>query len=169
MAIGAIISSGIGIVTDIFNRTKPSPAEQKAKAGVWYDMLRDWTKNTPSESTFISRWQSRLPFRQSGTKSNFMNNEIRSNTFEGVQDVLVGKINDELLKGGLPSLSKPEVLAGMNTGGQINASAVLPTTGSVTSGLDSLNPSMQDKNRNVFYVAGLAVIALIIGLVFRSK
>jgi len=166
------ISEIIGIASEVIGFLKPkqpTPAEQKQKAGVWYSMLENWVKDTPSNAAFISRWQNLLPFKQSSTKNRFMSENILNRSFEYVQDVLVNKINDELVKGGLAILGKESILAGINGGKSINPIAVNPTGGTVTS---SLLPATgtQEKNKNVLFGLVLFAVAIVISIVaYTSK
>ena len=162
MAIGEIIGITKEVI-GLFTGPQPTPEQQKQKAGVWYNMLMDWSKNQPDTNTFITRWQSRLPFKQNSTKDRFMINNIAGRSFESVQDVLVDKINDELIKGGLQTVGKDAILSGMNATGNALSSAVSPTSGGVTSIPDFSQPGM-DKNNSMFIVWGLAAIGLAVGL-----
>jgi hypothetical protein len=175
MAISEIIEGGKAIV-GLFE-DDPSPEEQRAKAGVWYNMLDDWVNNQPQNSTsFGSKWVDLLPFRQKKTKERFIAENINNKSNNDIVTTLVGKINDELVKGGFPMQSQSAILAGMGAGGVVG-----DTSGSSSSsgGFTALKTSgslggetMEDVNegRTFFYVVALAVVAvLVMVFAFRPK
>jgi len=167
---------GVKAVIGLFE-DDPSPEEQRAKAGVWYNMLDDWVNNQPQTSnSFGSKWVDLLPFRQKKTKERFIQENINNQSSNAIISTLVRKINDELIKGGFPMQSQSAILAGMGSTG-----AVADSSGSVSSsgGFEALKTSgslggetMQDVNegRTFFYVIGLGVLAaLIMVFAFRPK
>jgi hypothetical protein len=167
MAIGEAISFATNLIGS-FIPDPPTPEEQRKKAGVWYNMFIDWNRNKPSNEAFISTWQNMLPFRQTKTKKNFMNNQIRGKSFDEVANVLIDKINDELIKGGLPRVSKDMVLDGVGisggsvSGSGMNVNRVSPGLGE--SSFISDDPNGDTESKSFFLFAGLGAIALAIGL-----
>lgn len=172
-----VIDDAIGLVTGVvglFTPKEPTPQEQKAKAGVWYNMLSDWEHNQPQDSyEFGAKWKNLLPFAQTNTKTNFINNNINGKSFSQIEQVLVDKINDELIKGGFPMMSKDSILSGMGVGGGVaDTSGGLSTSGGVNLGgtpapLGEAENAKESKNFFLI-VLGVVFVGLIVIINFTN-
>ena len=168
MPIADIISLGQDVI-GLFQGKEPTPEEQRKKAGVWNNMLKDWTSEDRAVSDtypFASKWESRLPFSQKGTKRDFMNNEIKGKDSETVINTLVEKVNDELTKGGFSPLSRSSILAGMSTGGSVfssmsnSANTASPLIGQISKDVSA--PIDKGESNKYFIVTVLLGIAAFI-------
>jgi len=120
----AILTESIELikeVTGIFKQPDPTPAQQRAKAGVWYSMLQDFVINEPSSQELANRWRDQLPFQQKSTKQRFMQNNIIGRPYDVIVQNLVDKINDELVKGNFAPQSKTAILSGMGANSMISS------------------------------------------------
>lgn len=166
MAVFSEIVELIPDVIGIFKPKEPTPEEQKQKAGVWYKMLQDFVLNEPTPDALANSWRDQLPFKQKSTRRRFVDNNIRNQSTDVIIDVLVGKINDELVKGGFAAISKTAILSGMGVSGltvespaglsAVNAGVVDDSLGSSFEGTDA------NESRIYFYAIGL--IALFAGV-----
>lgn len=175
MPITEILTGGVGIVGTIIDlfHNEPTPEEQKAKAGVWYKMLEDWVHNKPDSYAFATKWKDFLPFAEKRTKEDFLNNNIRGKSYDFVVNVLVGKINDELKKGGFTPLDKEEILQGMGAGsGIIDSSLNTSTSGNLPlSPITTIDTvGAREESKTFFYIMSLlAVSAAVLWISFRPK
>lgn len=165
MPIGAVITTGISLVSgvvDLFKK-EPTPEEQQQKAGVWYNMLADWVHNQPQDSyKFGARWKDLLPFKQSGTKSDFINNNINGKSYDSIVNTLCGKINDELVKGGFPKLSNKAILDGMQAGNQgiISSASQGDISGNVLRMDEPLDTTgNQEESKTFFFITVLTALS----------
>ena len=173
MPIGEIIGLGVSVVSNLLQKPEPTPEEQKAKAGVWYSMLQDWLLNTQDSYSFANKWVNQLPFSQNKTKSRFMDNNIRGKSSAMIIDNLVGKINDELVKGRFPSLSKDVIISGITGGGSPvgtqsgliagNTSVNMDLTGGAT------NRDINESRGFFLIMAGVTSVALLLLVIFKKK
>lgn len=160
MVIDDVISLG-GEIIGLFTPREPTPEEQKAKAGVWYNMLSDWVNNQPQDSvTFGAKWKDFLPFAQSKTKTSFINNNINGKSYDSIVNTLVGKINDELVKGGFPRMSKDAILTGMGAGGSVadTSGGLSISGGDILTGSAPLGEAENAKESKNFFLIMLGVV-----------
>lgn len=169
MAVGAVLGTGITLVgqaIDAFKPKEPTPEEQKAKAGVWYSMLQNWVTVQPQSSeSFGSKWVDMLPFAQKSTKQRFISENISGKSYDYIISVLVGKINDELVKGGFSPVSESSVLAGMGAGDNVvntaKSASVTPSTSIFKDQAGKSLGTVEDVNesRTFFYIMSLLAVA----------
>lgn len=170
-AILGLVQTGI----DLFVK-EPTPEEQRAKAGVWYNMLDDWVNNQPQTSiAFGDKWESLLPFSSKSTKRRFIENWIDNKSDAAIKSALVGKINDELVKGGFTRMSSDSILAGIGAGDQVLDTS---SSGSSTSPLggqslaDLFTPGDVEESKTFFYIMAIvasAVLVLVLALKPNKK
>jgi hypothetical protein len=125
-------------------------------------MLQDFVLNDPTPTALAASWRDQLPFSQKSTKQRFMDNNIIGKSSDFIIDVLVGKINDELIKGGFTPISKTAILAGMGVTGltvesptglsAVNSGVVDDKLGSPIEGADA------NESRMYFFVIGLVAL-----------
>lgn len=173
MPIAEVIS---GVITgiELLRPKEPTPEEQKQKAGVWYRMLQNWVSDVNQDTiVFGSRWVDQLPFSQRGTRERFIQNNITGQSSDTIINTLVGKINDELIKGGFSTVSREVVLSGMGIGGAVSDSSVnTAVSGGLVTDDSAPFATMQDVNesKTFFYVMALVASgALIAWYSFRPK
>jgi hypothetical protein len=93
-----------------------SPEAQAEKAGVWGAMLTEFLGNPNMTSRQLAdKWYANFPFKQQSTK-NSMRNSMSNWTREETINSLVRKINDELRKGGMPTVTRQELEANFRSG-----------------------------------------------------
>lgn len=171
MAIDTILGT-VNTIIGLIDKP-PTPEEQRAKAGVWYNMLDDWINNQPQTSiAFGDRWETFLPFKQKSTKRRFIQNNIDNKSDNMIRRTLIDKINDELVKGGFTKMSDSSILSGMGGGGGIldtSSSAGSSSTLSLSPGND-LQPNDIQESKTFFYIMAIvASAALILFLSFKPK
>ena len=114
-------------ITNIFGQ-KVTPEAQAQKAGVWGAMLTEFLTNTSMTGAELGqKWQNQLPFKQSGTKSDFVRDRLNGKSRSSIIDHLVQKINDELVKGKLPGITKAELMNNFYAGQVIAETDILPS------------------------------------------
>ena len=138
-------------------------------------MLQDFVLKDRTPLQLATAWKDQLPFAQKSTKQRFMDNNIIGKSYEEIVNVLVQKINDELVKGGFSSITKEAILLGMGAGDLTAESPV--ALGVVSSGVD-IDLLVTDSNLNeanesrVFFFVG-SMLILIVGvltfLFFKPK
>jgi len=163
----AILTEGIQLireVTGLFQQPEPTPAQQKSKAGVWYNMLQDLVVNEPSSQVLAARWRDQLPFSQKSTKQRFMDNNIVGRPTEIIISTLVDKINDELIKGGFAAQNRETILSGMGANsmittepaGQKPVSSGLPTPKQTDFG--AIDDSNSKESQMFFVIIGILIL-----------
>lgn len=166
----AIFSEAVGLVNEvvtIFKPKEPTPEEQRKKAGTWYLVLQDFLLNDPTPAKLADDWTGQLPFAQKSTKVRFMSDHIRNNTPDNIVNVLVGKINDELVKGGFRRTPKADILEGMGVGDAVGSSpsglavvsaSTVPTLGPTD------EPNDKEVNESQKYFFALGILIIIVGV-----
>ena len=177
MAILADVVSLVNLGHDIFTANEPTPEEQKEKGRVWYAMLQDFIVNHRTSTDLANIWRDQLPYDQKNTKKRFIKNHIIGKPTDQIVDVLVSKINDELVKGNFPRLSKEAILSGMGASSGIvstpsGTGPISAGTGQSGSFFDAAGTET-DINEGRVYFYALGIIVLGVGgftwFFFRSK
>ena len=189
MAILEGITGGVSLlkgVATLFQAKEPTPEEQKAKAGVWYRMLQYYVTKDVSDKTLRIAFLNQLPFKQKSTKERFFDNNIMGQSKNHIIDVLIEKINDELVKGGFTSLTRNDILSGMGVSDFGSSSGTTSTigspnpvltsgrslttgstTGSAESSFSNVIDTEVNESRNLFY--GFVGVLALIGVFFFTK
>lgn len=90
---------------------KVTPEQQAQKAGVWGAMLTDFLANERMTGYELGqKWVSQLPFSQNSTKTRFVAENLNNQSRDYIINHLVQKINDELSKGNMPTVTKQQLL-----------------------------------------------------------
>lgn len=163
----AILTEAVGLTKEliqIFTPKEPTPEEQKAKAGVWYRMLQDFVINKRTPDALAAAWRDQLPFAQKSTKQKFVDNNIKGKDYDSIVNTLIGKINDELVKGGFDAMPTSTILEGMGAG----ANSVQPSNMAKISAISNTGYPIQDlepvtaanESRNYFYAGALLLIGI---------
>ncbi len=122
----AIVDSIFRTVTNIFGE-KVTPEAQRAKAGVWGAMLQEFLLNPQMTGAELAvKWKSSLPFKESGTKDRFVQNNLIGQSREYITNHLVEKINDEYIKGGIPPIDINTILS------NVSSPSILPTNSDIS-------------------------------------
>ena len=98
-----------------------------------------------------------------------MDNNIIGKSREEIINTLVGKINDELLKGGFDSVSKETIFAGMGAGvlSAGGPAGVEPISSGLSSDIILTDKSIGEKKESrIYFIVGGVLLLTVGGFVF---
>lgn len=108
--LGDLLGSA-GDVISLFKKKEATPEEQRAKAGVWYEMIETFlSDDNMTGNTLGQMYESRLPFSQKSTKKRFISDHLNGKARTYIIKHLIQKVNDELTKGGFKAVSEKDLL-----------------------------------------------------------